>query len=186
MNFNDHSNLIGGHAPFSPSQGAWVNYNDEKFIEVFKNLKAKEIGTRLHEIAAQDIKYKLKRPNTKQSFNSYINDAIGYRMTPEQVLYYSSNFWGTTDAINFNEKKGFLRIHDYKSGRIPASMRQLIIYAALFCLEYGINPADIESELRIYQNDDIILANPEPEEVKTIMDKIVHFNTLIQDIEGMS
>ena len=98
-------------------------------------------------------------------------DAIGYKMTPEQPLYYSDNCFGTADTICF--KKGFLRIHDYKSGVIPAHMEQLRIYDALFCLEYDVDPFSIESELRIYQSDDIIIENPDRSIIKSIMDTIV-------------
>jgi hypothetical protein len=36
----------------------------------------------------------------------YVNDAIGYQMTPEQPIYYSENCVGTADAISF--KNDFL------------------------------------------------------------------------------
>ena len=75
--------------------------------------------------------------------------SIGFKLTPEQVLYYSSNCFGTADAISFKDK--FLRIHDLKTGVIPAHVEQLEIYAALFCLEYKVKPQDIGMELRLYQ-----------------------------------
>ena len=57
------------------------------------------------------------------------------------------------EAIAFREN--LLRIHDYKSGEIEAHMEQLLIYDALFCLEYTVSPYEIDHELRIYQNDDV-------------------------------
>jgi hypothetical protein len=111
----------------------------------------------------------------------YVNDAIGYRMKPEQVLYYSDNCFGTADAISF--RNNFLRIHDLKTGVTPAKMEQLLIYAALFCLEYRIKPSDIEIELRIYQNDDYIFANPTAEDIVPIMDKIITFDKLIDKLK---
>jgi hypothetical protein len=35
-------------------------------------------------------------------------------------------------------------------------MKQLYVYAAYFCLEYGFKPYEIEGELRLYQNDAIV------------------------------
>ena len=111
----------------------------------------------------------------------HVNDAIGYRMTPEQVLYYSENCFGTADAIKFS--KDFLRIHDLKTGDIPAHMQQLEIYTALFCLEYGIKPGDIGIELRIYQNNEILKEVPTPEIILPIMDKIKSFDKIIVSVK---
>ena len=55
----------------------------------------------------------------------FVNDAIGFRMYPEIILYYSINCFGTTDAIIFDEFNKILRIHDFKSGITPAKMDQL-------------------------------------------------------------
>ena len=108
----------------------------------------------------------------------YVNDAIGYRMTPEQPLYFSENCFGTADAISFRD--GLLRIHDLKTGQIPAHMEQLLVYSALFCLEYHAKPAEIGIALRIYQNDAILIHEPEVDEVLPIMDKIVSFDKTIR------
>ena len=103
-------------------------------------------------------------------------------MQPEQVLFYSYNCFGTADAIAF--RKNFLRIHDLKTGVIPASLHQLEIYAALFCLEYEIKPGELDGiELRIYQNDDILIGNPEADIILPIMDKIVTFDRILDEIK---
>lgn len=107
----------------------------------------------------------------------YINDAIGFKMTPEQKLYYSDNCFGTTDAIAF--RKNLLRIHDLKTGATPVHIEQLEVYAALFCLEYNIKPSDIEMELRIYQSGDILYHNPTTEDIVPIMDKIITNDKII-------
>ena len=86
----------------------------------------------------------------------------------------------TADAISFND--GFLRIHDLKTGAVPAHMEQLYIYAALFCLEYGYHPKDIRMELRIYQNDEVWVENPTEEEIDPIIAKIKEFDPIITDI----
>ena len=62
-------------------------------------------------------------------------------------------------------------------------MRQLEIYAALYCLEYNVSPAKIKFELRIYQNDDILVHHPEPEEILYVMDKIVQFDKIIDSLK---
>lgn len=112
----------------------------------------------------------------------YINDAIGYRMRPEQVLYYSDNCFGTADAISF--KKNLLRIHDLKTGVSPTSMKQLEVYAALFCLEYKLHPNDIRIELRIYQLDKVLVHEPPSEDIMYIMDKIVNFDKRIEILKS--
>ena len=174
MNFNRHSNLIGQHAFLGASNYHWLNYDQEKLHTVFNNMQMVQRGTRLHALAKECIELGVKLPKTKTTLNMYVNDAIGYRMTPEQVLYFSENCFGTADAISF--KGGLLRIHDLKSGSTPASIKQLYIYEALFCLEYGYKPFDIQSELRIYQNNDILVEEPDPEEITFIMDKIITFD----------
>ena len=189
MNWNDHSRLPdGGHSFLSPSSYHWLNYEEDKLVRVYKNHLAAAQGTMLHDLAAKHILLKLKMPNNRITFNKYVNDAIGYRMTPEQKLYYSPYCWGTADAICFNEKKGFLRIHDLKTGVTPASFHQLEIYAALFCLEYGkelnFNPGDIEIELRIYQNDDILIGNPEADVIVPIMDWIKVASKILEKIDS--
>lgn len=102
-------------------------------------------------------------------------------MTPEQPLFYSENCFGTADTIAFRDS--LLRIHDLKTGVIPAHMEQLMIYAALFCLEYKIKPAEIGIELRLYQNNEILYHNPTVEEIVPIIDKIVTFDKIINKIK---
>ena len=92
------------------------------------------------------------------------------------------DFSGTADAISF--RNNFLRIHDLKTGTRPVHIEQLEIYAALFCLEYRVKPTDIKIELRIYQNDEILVHEPEAEEIIVIMNKIIHLNKILEDVEG--
>lgn len=181
MNFNQHLNLEGLHAPFSPSQSSWLRYDDEKALEIFANKRAAEHGSRLHAWAAETISLGIKQPKSKKTLYSYVNDAIGFQMEPEVVLFYSERFFGTADTISF--RKNVLRIHDLKTGVRKAKMEQLMIYAALFCLEYRVKPTDIEIELRLYQNDEILYHNPGADEIKQIMDKIVHLDKLLMKAE---
>ena len=181
MNFHEYSNLEGLHAPFSPSQSSWLRYDDDKAIEVFMNKKAAEIGSRLHQWAKDTIDLGIKQPRSKNTLSSYVNDAIGFKMSTEVVLFYSPRFFGTADAICFRDN--FLRIHDLKTGKIRAHMEQLEIYAALFCLEYEVKPGEIDMELRIYQDNEVIIHNPTAEDVLPIMDKIVHLNKLLESID---
>ena len=181
MNFANHSNLEGLHAPFSPSQPSWLRYDEEQAIEVYSNRKAAQMGTRLHEWAKETIELGIKQPRSNKTLYAYVNDAIGFKMSPEVVLFYSPRFFGTADAISF--KNGTLRIHDLKTGKIKAKMEQLYIYAALFCLEYKVKPGEINMELRIYQNDDIMFANPTAEDILPIMDQIVNLDKLLEKFE---
>lgn len=182
MVFNNHTNWEGLHAPFGASQSSWLRYNDEKVVEVYQNMRAIEMGTRLHEWAKQTIDLGIKQPRSKKTIYSYVNDAIGFKMSTEVVLFYSERFFGTADAISFRDN--FLRIHDLKTGVRPVHIEQLEIYAALFCLEYKIKPTNIKIELRIYQNDEVLVHEPLPEDIVAIMDKIVHLNKLLENVEG--
>lgn len=182
MNFNNHNKLAGLHAPFSPSQSSWLRYDDEKVIEVYRNKQAAQMGTRLHAWAKETIDLGIKQPRSKKTIYAYVNDAIGFKMSTEVVLFYSERFFGTADAICF--RNNYLRIHDLKTGQTKVHMEQLMIYAALFCLEYKIRPGDIEIELRIYQNDKILYHNPTAEEIAPIMDTIVHLDKILQRLEG--
>lgn len=181
MQFNIHRNLEGLHAPFSPSQSSWLRYDDDKAMEVYANKKAAEMGTILHKWAKDTIDLRIKQPRSKKTIYAYVNDAIGFKMDTEVVLFYSERFFGTADAISF--RNGVLRIHDLKTGKTPVHMDQLEIYAALFCLEYKIKPGDIDMELRIYQNDEIIYHTPTAEDIVPIMDKIIHLNKLLAKLE---
>jgi hypothetical protein len=178
MNFNEHSELKGQHAFLSPSGSYWLNYTSEKLETVYLRSLAVKKGTELHELAAKCIELGVKMPRTNKSFDRFVNDALGYRMKPEQVLFYSINCFGTADAIGFY--KDYLRIHDLKTGVIPANMRQLEVYAALFCLEYDISPSSIGMELRKYQLDEVVVQQPDPNDIRFIMDKIVEFDKRIQ------
>lgn len=177
MNFNKHMKFEGLHAPFSASSSMWLRYTDDKAVEVYRNKKAAEMGTRLHAWAKETIDLGIKQPRSKKTLYSYVNDAIGYRMNTEVVLFYSERFFGTADAISF--RNNVLRIHDLKTGKGPVHMEQLEVYAALFCLEYGIRPGDIDIELRLYQNDEVVVFNPTSSDIVPIMDKIVHLDTLL-------
>jgi len=181
MNFNKHLNLEGLHAFLSASKYHWINYDENKLAITFDNYLAAQMGTRKHEYAAESIRLGQKLPKNKQTLNMYVNDAIGYNMTPEQPLYYSENCFGTADAISFKQK--FLRIHDLKTGSSPASVKQLEVYAALFCLEYNVNPNDIKIELRLYQNDEVLIHIPVQEDILYIMNKIIVFDRQIDKMK---
>lgn len=143
---------------------------------------AAQRGTELHEFAAQCIRLGQKLPKSKKTLNMYVNDAIGFKMTPEQTLYYSENCFGTTDAISFRDN--FLRIHDLKTGEIPAHMEQLEIYASLFCLEYGVKPTQIEMELRLYQSEEILVFNPSADDLIPIINNIIKFDKVIARLKA--
>ena len=184
MQFINHKNLEGLHAPFSASQSSWLRYDDEKAIKIYRNKKASEMGSRLHEWAAETINLGIKQPKSKKTLYSYVNDAIGFKMSTEVVLFYSKYFFGTADAICF--RNNTLRIHDLKTGhvgKIEDHIDQLMIYAALFCLEYKMKPGEIEIELRIYKEDEVLVINPTAEDILPIMDKIIHLNKILEEMD---
>jgi len=181
VNFNKHSKYEGQHAFLSASKYHWINYSAEKVAEAYARNLAVQKGTMLHAFAAQCIRIGQKLPKSQKTLNMYVNDAIGYKMTPEQILYYSDNCFGTADTIAF--RRNFLRIYDLKTGEVPAHMEQLLIYAALFCLEYHVKPSEIEMELRIYQNDTVLCHNPTVADIAPIMDRIITFDRIIDKMK---
>lgn len=210
--FHDHSRDVpkGAHALLSPSKYSWTNYEGvDPLFNMVCSLYTKEIGTLLHKLAETAIKYRVKLPKLAakpmitlwllangiprgivdankyvNNFCAYVNDAIGFDMSPEVILKYSENAFGTADAIRFNEKKMHLRIHDFKSGVLKPCLRQLEVYAALFCMEYNIKPKDLTIELRIYWQDQIIIGNPTPADIVPIIDKIKSSDDFINSLKG--
>lgn len=198
--FRKHPEYAGKHFFLSPS--SHVLDQDRTYEELDKRMRsnyAAEIGTVIHGLAADLIEYKMTTTKTKaydqilkallddniprtiinpyefvDTFVLYVNDAISFDMSSEVVLTYSPKAGGTTDAISWNEKKRYLRIHDLKTGSNPVKMDQLVEYAAYFCLEYKIAPKDIlQTELRIYQNGEYISYNPSTEELVMMEDRII-------------
>ena len=182
MNFRKHSGLEGAHAFLSPSKYHWINYDEEKLGIVYWNWLAAQRGTELHDFAKRCINLRIKLPKTNSTLNMYVNDAIGYRMTPEQGLFYSENCFGTADAISFD--KNFLRIHDLKTGMTKPSFSQLEAYAAIFCLEYNVDPRKIDGEFRIYYSNDKMIQPYDPERIIYISDKIVSFDKQIDKMKA--
>lgn len=206
MIFEQHTNLRGKHAFLAPSQPHWLRYTEDQLYQKYTSAYAQQMGTSLHELAETLITNNLKLKKGDKltvlshllgdgiprdvidmdrlysNFMNYVNDAIGFKLTPEQILYYSDYCFGTADAISFRKVDGkdFLRIHDYKSGTIPAKMEQLLVYAALFCLEYKVKPGEIECELRIYQNDEVIFHNPTAEDILPVMDAIIQHSKALE------
>ena len=207
MIWHDHSKLAGTHAFLSASQSSWLNKNAEELIDAKKNSFSQQIGTLLHAYAADCIKYKEKLRKSDErgvkfdlmrkgipeyaidmhriypTFMSYVNDAVGYGLNPEMVLYYSNECYGTADAIDMDGK--LLRIHDLKTGVKPAKMDQLMVYAGLFFLEYGVNPGAIQTELRIYQMDEVLVYEPDVDELREVMDDIVEKDRIIKAMNEM-
>ena len=201
MDFINHRELKGRHAILAPSQPYWLDYTEDKLFQKYVSSYAQSIGTALHELAETLITNGVKLKKTDKTLvlvhlleagipravidvdriysnlMTYVNDAIGFRMTPEQPLVYSEYCFGTADTISF--RNNLLRIHDYKSGTLPAKMEQPMIYAALFCLEYKFKPGEINMELRIYQNDEIMCCNPTAEDIAPIMDTIIRQDKIL-------
>lgn len=191
MNFNRHYNLEGLHAPFSASQSSWLRYDDDKAKEAYERRKASERGTRLHAWAKETIDLGIKQPRSNKTLYAYVNDAIGFKMSTEVVLFYTDRFFGTADAISFrkNPKTGrnILRIHDLKTGVVGEPNKhfeQLKVYAALFCLEYRFKPVEIDISLGVYKKDEVAFCEPDPEEIEFIINKIIHLDKLLIKIDN--
>lgn len=183
MIFNSHSpELRDKHAFLSPSSSSWLRYDGQKLQARYHTRSSAARGTALHKLAHDAIELNVKLAASNLSLATYVRDAIGYQMSCEVLLYYSDNCFGTPDTISF--RRNTLRIHDLKTGIIDAKMEQLEIYAALFCLEYGQSPFEINIELRIYQRDQVQQHFPVPELIAGIMEKIVEFDQQIQIFKG--
>ena len=205
MNWNRHSNLEGSHAFLSASKYGWRTKSDSELIDAYRNSFATTIGTLLHSYAADSIrlrerlrkgdargvKFDLMRRGIPEfaidiqtvfpTLMAYINDAVGFQMDPEILLYYSDLCYGTADAIQVHGD--ILRIHDLKTGSTPAKMEQLMVYAGLFYLEYGYKPERMQTELRIYQMDEVVVHQPEPEELREVMNDICQKDRVLQKMK---
>lgn len=207
MKWKEYSLPEGSHALFGGSNYHWINYTHDDFINKYRSSIAAKIGTAIHDsaktlidgrikISENDwnlVRYILEENGFPRNIDcvpilenliQYVNDAISYGMDTEILLYFSENFFGTADAICFNEKTKFLRIHDLKTGLNPGHMEQLLIYMALFCLSYKYKPYDITAELRIYQRGEILYFKPELEDVVPIVDQILTGNKLITELRA--
>lgn len=185
MDFIKHKNLEGKHAYLSPSNYHWLNYDEEKFRRVFINQLNKERGTELHELACRCIKLGVQLPDKPIALNTYVNDCIGFGLTPEVVLYYSPYCFGTADAIGYTP--GLLRISDLKTGSNKAYMHQLEIYASIFFLEYAPMDITLENtniELRIYQSGQCWLHEPDKRVLSKIMGSIITKDKQIKELKG--
>lgn len=187
MRFNSHFDLQGKHAFMAPSSPSWIGYDEDKMDKSFFTAQAALLGTRKHNLAAELIQMRIKLPPVRKTMNMYVNDAIGFKMTPEQPLYYSDNCFGTADAISFrldpNENRWMLRIHDLKTGSTRTTMKQLEVYACLFGLEYNFDLSEIDIELRIYKSDDIEIHTPDLDDLMHIVDKIKTYDRRIEEMK---
>ena len=148
---------------------------------MFQNNQAKLIGTKLHEYAHDAIVLKRMQYEDGTTLSMFINDCLTEGLSSEVLLYFSDNAFGTADGISFDNS--LLKIYDLKTGKTPASMKQLEVYAGLFCLEYQHNPSDIDILLRIYQNDEVSEHKPDHTDIWDIMDRIIYFDELLNQLK---
>lgn len=181
MILRSHSNLRDRHAYLSASKHHWLGYDEDKFDRVFMAGLAAKRGSELHALAHDLIRLHVKLPNDNRTLNAYVNDAISFRMSPEQILYVSDNCFGTADALSF--RNGRLRVHDLKTGTLPASIKQLELYAAMFCMEYDMKPNEIDIELRVYQNDEVQVYVGDPDVIFHHISKIRFFDARIEEMK---
>lgn len=181
MRFKKHSHLEGQHAFLSPSVYHWINYDEAKLAYRYKALRAALEGMEQHRYAAIAIEEREFQDDESSTLGMYINQCIQFKMVAEVVLYFSPNSFGTVDAIAYRHRR--LRISDLKTGVTRSSEHQLEVYASLFCLEYEIDPFSMRAiELRIYQGDRCRVYDGDPYMIKAIMDKIVKFDVIINEL----
>ena len=187
MKWNNHYNLTGKHAILSPSGYSWLNYDPDKMRSVFLNKLKVEQGTYLHDLASRLINNRFKLLDLPQAFNMFVNDAIAARMDSEVLLYYSDNCFGTADAIKFDEDNNALYIYDLKTGDSKPSFKQLYIYCALFCLEYGYTTKRAINRMhfvcRLYQGDGYEEEIVEPAVVFGCIQQIINMDKVISDLK---
>lgn len=208
MIFNRHLELVGKHAPLSPSKYYWMADDEEGFFKRWVSSYMAQVGTILHDEARKRIEYGIKTKKSDKNnliialleggiprgvvndidmdiclanFMNYTNDSIGFMMEPEVCLKYSEDCFGHADAVGYDENERILRINDMKTGSTPVHIEQLLGYAGLFCLEYKIDPRSLKGcELRIYQLGDIIFHTPGAEELNAIVQTIMRKDELIK------
>lgn len=146
-------------------------------LKVFSNYKNAERGVQLHALAKKLIDLRIKLPPSKNSFNMFVNDGIGFNMDTEFFLFYSPYCYGTADSIAFDNNT--LRIHDLKTGDSGGNVLQLLVYAALFCLQYDVKPESIYYDLRIYHGDTYTKYVPGYEDVRKAMLRISELTLLL-------
>ncbi len=181
MDFNSHSDISGKHAFLSPSSPHWLNYDEQKVEARYYSYSASVRGTNLHKLAQNSIELGVHLDPRHGALAAYVADAIAYRMHCEVPLVYSPNAFGHADTLSFWDY--FLRIHDLKTGITPSKPTQLEVYGALFCLEYGHSPFDIQIETRIYQGDEATVFEPPPERIQGIMETIVKHDKQIEALK---
>lgn len=184
MPLEDISKYEGTHAFLSPSQPAWLRYTDTHLLDMYRQARATEMGTRLHAWAEETINLGIEQKN-RTILGQYVNDALGYRMKPEKLLFHTKYCYGTADTIIFNHRKRTLRIHDLKTGVTKPHPDQLKVYAALWCLSNAIEPSTITIICRFYHKvEGIIEFSPSAEEIKDIMNIILHHEKMLEQEDG--
>lgn len=187
MDWNKHSPIAGTHAFLSASKYHWNNWTVDKLDRAFTTHLAAQRGTDLHALAHRCIMLRQYMGGPGEPHNTlslYVRDAIDLHMISEQFLFVSRNCFGTADTIGYTRNRETqrmkLNVHDLKTGITRTSEHQLENYAAFFCLEYGVDPFDIEIELRIYQNDEIRVYDADPAMIAAIMKTIIDFDEYIE------
>jgi hypothetical protein len=207
--WNKHPEIKEGqHAILAPSRKLLHRnkMTNEDLDTIIRSNYAAQIGTEIHNVAARLIEEKqsitkagVKAMIFDQLYQKriprkliepelyldtvvpYIKDAIGFGLDPEVPIVYKYPIaYGTADAIRYNPYNSTLRIHDLKTGKTPASLDQLVEYAAYFFLEYHIKPADTQVIIAIYQNGEVITGYPQASDIVPIMDNAVALTKYIR------
>ncbi len=90
MIFKQHSpELAGKHAFLSPSQNAWLNYDQQKLEARFFNWRSAQRGTDLHAHAHESIRLGIRLDPQHAALATYVNEALEFGMitSGEKQLY---------------------------------------------------------------------------------------------------
>ena len=207
--WNDHKEYEGKHALYSASGYHWLNYDDQTFVDKFYSQFSSTIGTTLHQLAHECIVSRIKLnkhdvhlvemalykafvPREMYDANliletlaPFVNDCIGFRMYSEKVVFVNPYFFGTADAIRYDEKEQTLKIFDLKTGTGPVKLEQLYIYAAEFCIEYNVDPRKLKRiDTVIYQLGGTVADTTSGEYIYSIMELIKKRTEQIMNLLG--
>ncbi len=102
----------------------------------------------------------------------------------EDILTADDSYNGNADLMHYGVKRRSGR-YPYGSGENPYQHSGDFLSRVEELKKQGCSEKDIaEMELRIYQNDEVLIHNPEVDEIVPIMDKIIAFDKLLEKVKS--
>lgn len=122
FSFNPHPELKGKHALFSPSQSAWLRYDEEKVIDKVRNQYRTALGSEIHEYAADEIMLGQRASSHKKSSVRSIVQEIEsyiYQKYKKEAIDYGLKL---IDHLNYIPKEVFEMLMCYINDGIGFKM----------------------------------------------------------------